>query len=57
MRSSWIALASPKSSAKSSEEMEEPNYDSVNSVASFITRIKNDEMISQDEINAAMSSY
>lgn len=33
-----------------------PNYDSVNTVADFIERIKNDEMVSQDEINAAMSN-
>ena len=34
----------------------EPNYDSVNTVADFIERIKDDEVISQDEINAAMSN-
>ena len=35
----------------------EPNYDSVNTVADFITRIKNDEVVSEEEINAAMSNY
>ncbi len=33
----------------------EPNYDSVNTVADFITRIKNDEVVLEEEINAAMS--
>ncbi len=33
-----------------------PNYDSVNTVADFIERIKDDEVVSQDEINAATSN-
>ena len=33
----------------------EPNYDSVNAVADCINRIKNDELISQEEISAAIS--
>ena len=32
----------------------EPNYDSVNAVGDCITRIKNDEVLSQEEVNAAL---
>lgn len=34
-----------------------PDYDSVNTVADFIERIKSGEIISEEEINAAMSNY
>ena len=32
----------------------EPNYDSVNTVADFITRMQNGEVLSEEEVNAAM---
>ena len=34
-----------------------PNYDSVETVSDFIERIKSGEIISEEEINAAMSNY
>lgn len=34
-----------------------PNYDSVEAIAGFINRMKDGEVISEEEVNAAMSSF
>lgn len=34
-----------------------PNYDSVDAIAGFINRMKDGEVISEEEVNAAMSNY